>query len=93
MSSKSFPNVTQVIWNCVQNTSEQQHQTVYTPPSPSNSGTSSTPAAGGHVDLAFDFDPSTNSVTYTITHQPFIVTDKEIWDGIQGTIDACSKPG
>jgi len=93
MSSKSFPNVTQAIWTCVQNTSEQQHQTVYTPPAPSSNGTSSTPAAGGHVDLTFDFDPAQNTVAYTITHKPFIVTDDEIWNGIQDTINGCSKQG
>ena len=88
-SSKSFSNLTQEVWNCVQTTSVRDHGTKYTPPPPSNKGTSSTGTAVGQIDLTYDFDPSAGVVHYTITHKPFVVTQNEIWNGIQKTIDGC----
>jgi hypothetical protein len=47
------PQIAQCVWNCVQTTSVSKDNTVYNPPPPSTQGTSSTPAAGGQVDLNF----------------------------------------
>lgn len=89
-SKKTFSNVSQPIWNCVQQTSVSQHGTVYTPPPPSNQGSSSTSTAVGHVDLNFNYDPTGQTVAYEITHKPFVVTEDEIWNGISSTIKGCS---
>jgi hypothetical protein len=83
--------IAQCVWNCVQTTSVNQDHTVYNPPPPSNQGTSSTPAAGGHVDLDFSVNISAATVTYTLTHEPFIVPTDKVWDGIQNMINGCIK--
>jgi hypothetical protein len=89
MSSRTFKNVTQAVWNCVQQNSVKQHNTSYTPPPPSNQGTSSTPAVGSTVDMKFNFDPQSGTVTYEITHKPFVVPENQIWSGIESSINAC----
>lgn len=91
MASKTFPNVTQAIWNCVQTTSVQQHGTVYVPPPPSNAGTATTSTVLGDIVLSFSFDPTKETVTYGIIKKPFLVSENQIWDGIQSTINDCSS--
>ncbi len=93
MSQKTFSGITEAVWSCVQTTSEKEHGTTYTPAPPSYQGSSSTPAVGSTVDLNFNVDLTAGTVTYEITHKPFIVTDSEIWNGIQQSIDACSNQG
>jgi hypothetical protein len=91
MASKTFSNVTQAIWTCVQTTSVTENGTVYDPPPPSSSGTATTKTIVGDVVLSYAFDSGPETVTYTIVKKPFIVSEKEIWDGIQSTIDGCSS--
>jgi hypothetical protein len=83
------PQIAQCVWNCVQTTSVSKDNTVYNPPPPSTQGTSSTPAAGGQVDLNFSVNLSAATVTYELTHEPFIVPTDAVWDGIQDMITAC----
>jgi hypothetical protein len=90
-NTKTFHNITQSIWNCVQQTSTKEHGTIYDPPYPSNQGTSTTNTAVGKVVVDYDFEPSSETVTYTIKHKPFVVTDGEIWGGIESTIKQCSS--
>ena len=88
-SSKTFNNVTAAIWECVKSTSSKQHGTVYAPPGAS-SGTATTKTIVGTVELSFNFDSTQNSVSYTILKKPGIVSEKQVWGGIQDSIDGCS---
>jgi len=91
MASKTFPNVTPAIWSCVQTTSVQQEGTVYDPPPPSSSGTASTKTIVGEVVLSFAVDSGQNTVTYKIVKKPFVVSENQIWNGIQSMINGCSS--
>jgi hypothetical protein len=86
--TRSFAGVTQAVWECVKTTSYQQHATKYVPPD-GNQGTATTSTIVGDVVLNFDYDPTKDTVTYTIVKKPFLVTDDKIWNGIQETIDGC----
>lgn len=88
--TRSFGGVTDSIWECVKSTSERENGTVYAPPG-QNQGTSTTETVVGEVILGFNFDESLKTVTYTIQKKPFIVSDDQIWNGIQETIDHCSS--
>lgn len=88
--SKTFENVTPAIWECVKATSLKEHGTVYAPPS-ANQGTATTKSIVGDVILSFNFNPANNSVAYTITKKPGIVSENQIWSGIESTIKGCSK--
>lgn len=81
------PQIAQCVWSYVQTTSVNKDSTTYNPPPPSYQGTSSTPAAGGHVDLNFTVDLSAATVEYTLTHEPFIVPTSAVWNGIQDMIN------
>jgi hypothetical protein len=86
--TRSFGGVTQAIWECVKTTSYQQHGTKYVPPD-GNQGTATTSTLIGDVVLNFDYDPTKDTVTYTIVKKPFLVSEHQIWNGIQETIDGC----
>ena len=86
--TRSFGGVTQAIWECVKTTSYQQHGTKYVPPD-GNQGTATTSTPIGDVALTFDYDPTKETITYTIVKKPFLVSDDQIWNGIQETIDGC----
>jgi hypothetical protein len=88
--TRSFGGVTPAIWECVKTTSFNEHGTVYAPPGAAK-GTATTSTPVGDVVLSFDYDASKDTVNYTITKKPFIVSDNTIWDGIQETIDGCSN--
>lgn len=85
-SSKSWNGVTNQIFSCVKQKSEKDHGTVYDPPD-ADSGKATTDTPVGNVVLGFNLADST--LTYTIEHKPFIVSDSQIWDGINDTINAC----
>lgn len=85
-STRTYKNVTPAIFACVKSTSFKEHQTVYAPPD-ANTGIATTPKY--NVVLSFVFDPSASTLTYTITQEPWYVTDNEIWDGICSTINEC----
>jgi hypothetical protein len=90
--SKTFKNVTPVIWECVKATSLKEHGTVYAPPG-ANSGTATTDTIVGVVLLNFIYNPDTNNVDYTIVKKPLLASENQIWDGIQSTINGCSSKG
>jgi hypothetical protein len=90
MSSRSFGNVTQAVWECVKAASIKDHQAVYDP-SDGDQGTVSTPTVVGTVVLTFVFDPATASVSYTIKDKPLLVPESAMWDGIQQSFDGCIK--
>ena len=52
-----------------------------------------TPVLLTREELQFAFDPTGASVEYTIASKPFLVTEDEIWSGIQDSINACSGGG
>jgi hypothetical protein len=87
--TRSFGSVTAAVWSCVKSTSLSEHGTVYAPEG-SNVGTATTSTVVGQVVLGFNYDPVKDTVTYTIQQKPFIVSDDQIWNGIQDTIDHCS---
>jgi hypothetical protein len=88
-ASKTFNNVGQGIWNCVKTTSNKEHGTDYEPPD-ANQGTATTNTPVGAIVLGFNFDPSRQTVAYTIQKKPFVVSTDQIWNGIQGSINSCS---
>jgi hypothetical protein len=92
MSSKTYTGITQAIWDCVKTTSYEQHGTTYDPPD-ANQGTSTTDTLVGKVVLTFDFEPGPQTLKYTITHKPGIVTDGEVWGGISSSIKQCGGSG
>ena len=87
-SSKVFYGVTPSVFACVKTTSQQQHGTVYDPPD-GNQGTAITQTSTWTVKLAFNFDPGSDQITYTILYKTWIITDSEIWSGIGDTINGC----
>jgi hypothetical protein len=90
MSSKSYDNITEAIFDCVKAASARAHNTVYDPPD-ADQGTATSPTpVGGHVVLTFNLDTTTNVLSYDIKSKPFLVTDSEIWDGISSTIKGCT---
>lgn len=86
--TRSFGGVTPAIWECVKTTSFQQHGTKYVP-ADGNQGTATTSTPIGEVVLNFDCDPTRDTVTYTIVKKPFLVSENQIWSGIQETVDGC----
>jgi hypothetical protein len=91
-ATRSYANVTQSIWDCLKSSSIAKQGTVYDP-SDGNAGTATTETVVGKLVLQFAFDPSGASVSYTIDSKPFLVTEGEIWNGIQDSINACSGGG
>lgn len=89
-SSRTFYNVSASIWECVKSTSNKEHGTVYNPPD-ANQGTATTSTPIGDIVLSFNFDPGQASVAYKIEKKPFIVSDNQIWDGIEDSINGCKK--
>jgi hypothetical protein len=89
MSSKTFQGVNQDCWNCVQQSSIKQHGTVYDPPPPATQGVSTTSTPVGDVKLSFNYQSAQQSVSYAILSKPFIVTESEIWNGIESSIKSC----
>jgi hypothetical protein len=85
-SSKAWNGVTESIFDCVKATSAKDHGTRYDPPS-ADRGTASTDTPVGAVVLGFNL--SNGTLTYTIQKKPFLVSDSQIWDGIDHTINAC----
>jgi hypothetical protein len=92
MASKTYTGVTQAVWDCVKSSSISQRGTFYDP-SDGNQGTATTETVVGKLVMGFSFDPAAATITYTIDSKPFIVTEGEIWSGIQDSITACGGGG
>ncbi len=88
--TKSFGGVTENIWNCVKAASEKEHGTKYEPTN-GIQGTSTTSTLIGDVVLSFNFDQAKETVNYTIKKKPLIVSDGQIWNGIDETIEHCKS--
>ena len=88
MASKAYSGVTQSIFDCIKTTSLKAHGTTYDPPN-ADAGTAMTQTAVGAVTLGFALVNGT--LTYTIEHKPGIVTDSEIWNGIDSTVNGCQS--
>lgn len=86
--TRNFGGVKQAVWECVKKTSYEQHGTKYVP-ADGNQGTATTSTPVGEVVLNFDYDLAKETITYTIVKKPFLVSDDQIWNGIQETIDGC----
>lgn len=89
-AQRTFDGVTAAVFDCVKQTSAKQHGTVYTG---DDQGTATTNSPVGQVVLGYAFNSSQSTITYTIQKKPGIVSDSEIWNGIQNTIDQCQKQG
>ena len=63
---------------------------IYNPPN-ADQGTAKTKTIAGEVDLSFDLNTATSTLTYAILHKPGIVPESSIWDGIGSTIATCQK--
>lgn len=87
--SRSFGGITPAVWSCVKSTSFKEHGTVYAP-ADGSTGTATTGTIVGQVVLGFTYDSVKDTVSYNIQQKPFIVSDDQIWSGIQETIDHCS---
>ncbi len=88
--SRTFGGVNTAVWQCVKSTSLQEHGTKYVP-ADADQGTATTDTVVGTVELSFDYNAQKDSVSYKIIKKPFIVSDNQIWNGIQETIDHCSS--
>lgn len=86
--TKSFDNVTSAIWECIKATSAKEHGTEYAPPN-GNEGKATTSTAVGRIVLNFSLDPDQEMLTYTIEKKPFLVSENQIWSGIQDAIERC----
>jgi hypothetical protein len=87
-ASKTYTGVTQTVWDCVKSSSIAKRGTVYDP-SDGTQGTATTETGVGKLVMGFSFDAGASTITYTINSKPFIVTEGEIWSGIQDSISAC----
>lgn len=88
--SRTFGGVTTAVWQCLKTTSEKEHGTIYAPAG-ADQGTATTDTVVGTVELSYDYNAQKDSVTYKVVKKPFIVSDSQIWNGIQDTIDHCSS--
>lgn len=88
--TKSFDGVTPNVWDCIKETSYKEHGTKYEPAN-ANQGTATTDSVVGKVILKFDIDPSKNILTYTIDKKPFLVSEGQIWNGIEKSIRNCQS--
>lgn len=87
-SSRTWNGVTQSIFDCVKTTSAEQHGTVYAPPD-ADEGTATTDTPVGQVVVGFKLDTSAATLTYTIQKKPFLVSDSQIFNGIDDTVNGC----
>ena len=85
---KVFHGVTPAIFECVKAKSEQEHGTKYVPRD-ADKGTATTKTTTYNVELAFEFNPSSEDLTYTLIKKSFIVPIAEVWRGIEKTIKSC----
>jgi len=87
-SERAFGGISRTVFDAIQVASRRDHGTAYVPPG-SDTGQAITDTPVGQVVLDFAFDETAQTVSYTIAKKPFVVTEGEVWSGIQSTIDAC----
>ena len=86
--SKTYSGVTEQIFACVKANTAKEHGTVYDPLD-GNQGTATTDTVVGEVILTYDLDPATSEIKYTLIKKPVLAPEHEIWNGIEGAINAC----
>ena len=91
-SSRTFEGVSPECFRCMQEASVAQYHTVFTPPPPppATEGTSVSKTPVGELAMEFACDESTQSVTYTLTHKPFVIPEGQLRDGIAKSIKGCN---
>jgi len=94
-NTKTFKGLTPTLWKCVKETSMLEHGTVFAPPdSPTGTATTVVKTLGltFTVALSYNYDEVKEQVIYMINERPkLVVSEEDIWDGIQRTIDGCKK--
>jgi hypothetical protein len=85
---RTFNGVTPAVFACVKQSSFKDNGTVYDPAS-GNKGNATTRISVGTVVMSFDFNADAGSITYRVVTKPWIVTYREIFNGIANTISAC----
>lgn len=87
-STRTWDGVTPEIFACVKTASAHDHGTQYEP-SGADKGTATTQVRFiGTIVLAFERTTS-GAITYTIQKKPGLVTESQIWDGIDSAISHC----
>ena len=89
-SSRTFEGVSPQCWKCMQDASVEQYHTVFTPPPPATAGTAVSKTPMGEIRMEFAYDESAQTVSYTLTHKPFVIPESQLWDGIAKSIKECS---
>jgi hypothetical protein len=74
----------------MQDASVAQYHTVFDPPPPATEGTAVSKTPVGEVKMDFSYDESAQTVSYTLTHKPFVIPEGQLWDGIAKSIKECS---
>lgn len=73
----------------------KEHETVFSPPEAATGTATTIVKTLGltfTVVLSFNYDSKKEQVTYIIHERPsLVVSEKDIWDGIQRTIDKCGQ--
>lgn len=94
-NTKTFKNVTPSVWKCVKDTTTKEHGTIFSPPDASTGTATTVVKSLGltfTVALSFNYDQVKEQVTYIINERPkLVVSEDDIWDGIQRTIDKCKQ--
>ena len=95
--TKTFKNIPPSVWKCVKETSMKEHGTVFDPAETATGTATTVVKTLGMtftVALSFNYDQVKEQVTYIINERPkLVVSENDIWDGIQKTIDGCKKGG
>jgi hypothetical protein len=87
-STRSWTDVTPAILACVKASSAHEHGTRYDPPD-ADKGTATTDVTAiGTIVLGYELGAG-DTLTYTIQKKPFLVSETEIWSGIDSAITAC----
>jgi hypothetical protein len=93
--TKTFSGITPAIWNCIKSTGIKEYGTVFSPAdAPAGTATTTVKTLGISfiIILKFDYNAAKEQVTYTIKDRPlFVVSDNDVWNGLQNTIDGCKK--
>lgn len=87
-ATRTFHDVSVKVWEQLKEIGQSRHGTVYSS-SDGRDGTATTRTPVGTIVLAFQFDPTTESVTYTIQQKPLLVGESMIWNGINSTLGGC----
>jgi hypothetical protein len=86
-SQRTYTGITRAVFETIQRQSATEHSTSYVPAA-ADKGQATTDTVVGTVVLTFDFEAGASTLTYGIAKKPFVVTESEIWAGIDATVAA-----